>query len=171
MGQLKVDERRKMPGVYIGDPCYILPEDFYNKFWGETHNYEDGAFTTEEGRPVMIVQGTAYGDGCYDGNIHNYAINNHCSHDFPVDAGVLAVVNLEFADPEKIKEVENSGLGVIFRTPCDTIILNENEGEFDFFICANGDYLYNIHIDTCDEYSEEDEEEPWYGEQEEDEEI
>ena len=167
--RLTVNDGKPMPGVYVGDPCYILNDEFYQEFWGNENNFEDGELS-KDGRPVMIVQGTAYGDGCYDGNIHNYAINNHCSHDFPVDAGVLAVVNLEFADPEKIKEVEESGLGVIFRTPCDTIILNENEGEFDFFIRANGDYLYIIHIDTCGEYPEEDEEEPWYDEQEEEEE-
>lgn len=158
-----------MPGVYVGDPCYILNDEFYQGFWGKENDFKDGELS-KDGRPVMIVQGTAYGDGCYDGNINEYSASEHRLHDFPVDAGVLAVVNLEFADPEKIKEVEESDLGVIFRTPCDTIILNEDGGEFDFFVSANDDFLYNIHIDTCGEYPEEEEEESWYDEQEEEEE-
>lgn len=169
--KLTVNDGKPMPGVYVGDPCYILNDEFYQEFWGNENNFEDGELS-KDGRPVMIVQGTAYGDGCYDGNIIDFPTNNHRSHDFPVDAGVLAVVNLEFADPEKLKEIEDSGLGVIFKTPCDTIILNEDEGEFDFFVSANGDFLYNIHIDTIGEYpeEEEEEEEPWYDEQEEEEE-
>lgn len=169
--KLTVNDGKPMPGVYVGDPCYILNDKFYQEFWGDENDFEDGELS-KDGRPVMIVQGTAYGDGCYDGNINDYSASEHRLHDFPVDAGVLAVVNLEFADPEKIKEVEDSGLGVIFRTPCDTIILNEDEGEFDFFISANDDFLYNIHIDTCGEYpeDEEEDEESWYDEEEEEEE-
>lgn len=166
MGQLKVDEHAKMPGVYVGDPCYILPEDFYDKFWGETHNYEDGAFTTEEGRPVMIVAATAYGDGCYPGEILNHATGERTEYNFGVDAGCLSIVNLEFADPKKIEEVrESSSLGIIIDQPCIGMQLNEDEGAFDIDVLipagpGERNSSHYVHIETAG-YDDDEEEDDW----------
>ena len=158
---LKVDSNKPMPGVYVGDPCYILNDEFYQKFWGKENNFEDGAFS-KDGRPVMIVCSTAYGDGCYDGQIHDYENHSNTQHDFPVDAGVLAVVNLEFADPDELERVKERELGIILDKPCTMISLDEYDGEFNFFIGTEEDNFYNVEIDTAGEYEEEEEEEePW----------
>ena len=164
--RLKTNNGKQMPGVYVGDPCYILNEDFYREFWGKENDYEDGALS-KNGRPVMIVHGTAYGDGLYDGNIHDYAKENHFGFRFPVDAGVLAVVNLEFADPEKVKEIREHELGIIFDVPCDTLELSESDGDFNFHVSCNGKPCCNVYIETGS--VEDEEEEDLYNEYEEEE--
>lgn len=156
MGQLKVDEHKKMPGVFIGDPCYILPDDFYSEFWGETHKYEDGAFSTEEGRPVMIVAATAHGDGRYPGEFLNHLTSEGLGCDFIVDSGCLAIVNLEFADPKKIEEVRSfNSLGIIIDQPCTGMRLDESKGSFfiDVLIPAESEEKnasHYVYINTAD---------------------
>lgn len=163
---LKVSDNKPMPGVYVGDPCYILNDELYQKFWGEENNFEDGAFS-KDGRPVMIVCGTAYGDGNYDGQIHDYETGEYGQNIFPVDAGVLAVVNLEFADPNEIESIKKNGLGIILDKPCTMISLDEDEGDFNFFIGTEDENYYNVRIDTVGAYDDdyddgcEDEEDPW----------
>lgn len=170
---LKKDEQ-EMPGVYIGDPCYILPDEFYHEFWGKTHNFDDGAFSTEmptgETRPVMIVAGTAYGDGKYQGEIierisdkHNSYNYKHSFYDFGVDSGCLAVVNLEFADPDKIDKFRQSkSLGIIIERPCAGMRLDEDNGFFNFAVLykENGGEIIegcSVNIETNDFENEYDE--------------
>lgn len=170
---LKKDEQ-EMPGVYIGDPCYILPDEFYHDFWGETHNFDDGAFSTEmptgETRPVMIVAGTAYGDGIYQGEIIERAGDKRNSYnykrslyDFGVDSGTLAVVNLEFADPDKIDKFRQSkSSGVIIEHPCAGMQLDEDDGFFHFTVLykeSGGETVEgcSVNIGTNDFYEDEDE--------------
>lgn len=151
-----VNDGKPMPGVYVGDPCYILNEKFYIKFWGETHNYEDGVFTTEEGRLVMIVAATEYGNGRYPGEILNRATGERTKYNFSVDAGCLSIVNLEFADPKKIEEVrESSSLGIIIDQPCIGMRFDEVEGSFyiDVFIPAGPGERNSsqfVHIETTE---------------------
>lgn len=166
--RLMVDADKLMPGVYVGDPCYILPNDFYKKFWGEEHNWEDGALCTKDGRPVMIVCSTMYGDGCYKGTVRNNETNESNSHEFSVDAGVLAVVNLEFADPKELadmRENPDDALGVIIDAPCSGMCLSTNEdGEFRFNVLKKAEPgeredTHFVYIETGD-YPE-DEEDDW----------
>ena len=169
--RLMVDADKPMPGVYVGDPCYILPNDFYQKFWGEEHNWEDGALCTKDGRPVMIVCGTMYGDGCYQGTVRNNELNESVSHEFPVDAGVLAIVNLEFADPKELadmRENPDDALGVIIDTPCIGICLDSNEnGEFRFNVLKKAEPgeredTHFVYIETGDYPEDEDDyEDDW----------
>lgn len=177
--EIGTNKNKKMPGVFIGDPCYILPNDFYAKFWGEEHNYENGAFS-KEGKPVMIVQGTAYGDGCYDGIVTEYPDDKGSAYSdgrmFAVDSGCLSVVNLEFADSDKIREVkDNQSLGIIIERPCVEMRLEEQGGTFDFNVLTDSDSgerksICRAHIET-DAYEEEEEyEEEDYDDEEYDEE-
>lgn len=78
------------PGLYfIGDPCYALRDDLYDK-WGNDNNYDDGDYG------YFAVGSTAYGDGTYKDNISG--------HEFCVDAGILGVVNMKYANPDANKD-------------------------------------------------------------------
>lgn len=69
---------------FIGDPCYALRDDLYEK-WGEENNYSDGNYG------YFAVGSTMYGDGIY----HDI----YSGKGFGVDAGILGVVNMEYAKP------------------------------------------------------------------------
>lgn len=70
---------------FIGDPCYALRDDLYEK-WGTDNNYDDGDYG------YFAVGSTAYGDGTYDDIYSNKS--------YGVDAGILGVVNMEYANPD-----------------------------------------------------------------------
>lgn len=85
-------------GFYFGDPCYALKEDLYDEWlnWGDEREKKEGRWCNNgkfvhEGKEIMLVDSTAYGDGCYSGIHTNYG----------VDAGCLAVIPLEFCDESK----------------------------------------------------------------------
>lgn len=70
--------------IYIGDICYVMDDEIYDKFWGDEHNYIDGVFTYNGVK--FGVYSTAYGDGCYRGSDNR---------SYGVDAGVIGVVPME----------------------------------------------------------------------------
>ena len=85
----------KKGSFYVGDPCYVLPDEIYHGIWGDKYNFEDGLIETPEGN--WLVHGTAYGDGYYDG--------------YPVDSGTLSVIPAELiaedlASPQLVKYME-----------------------------------------------------------------
>ena len=86
----------KGKGFYVGDPCYVLPDEIYHGIWGDKYNFEDGLIETPEGN--WLVHGTAYGDGCYDG--------------YFVDSGTLSVIPAELIAEDKAKDALR--LGKIF---------------------------------------------------------
>ena len=78
-------------GLFIGDPCYIIPD----KDWDE---YLENYYQAEElgGNKHFIFKGkvvgtanTAYGDGTYMGDDH---------YEYDVDAGMIGVTPLELAN-------------------------------------------------------------------------
>lgn len=125
--------------AYIGDPCYVIPDDLWMdivKAWfapeidGDTIVVEIDGFE-------FVMGGTAYGDGCYDAK----GVVGHC----PVDSGSLSVI--PFALVEKWGKGEDG----------DGIVADIKEGSFaeieDGVLTVGG-----IVIDTNDNYDEEDEE-------------
>lgn len=68
---------------FIGDPCYALRDDLYEK-WGTDNNYDDGDYE------YFAVGSTAYGDGTYE--------DIYSGKGYGVDAGILGVVNMDYAD-------------------------------------------------------------------------
>lgn len=75
---------------YVGDPCYVMPDDLYSKYGcscddlsgnGDT---DGGIGTTPEGEVVSVLHSTDHGDGCYDG--------------YDVDSGQIGVVNGDFCE-------------------------------------------------------------------------
>ena len=94
-------------GFYFGDPCYALKEDLYDKWceWGCERERTEGRYCNDgkfvyEGKEIMLVDSTAYGDGCYPGSSMSYG----------VDAGCLALIPLEFCDEEKLANAEDLGM-------------------------------------------------------------
>lgn len=90
-------------GFYIGDVCYVLADDLYYRFWGDTCNFEDGCITDPDTGFQFAVAGTAYGDGCYADNYGNI---------YGVDAGVIGLVPLEL-----VKDSDTDSDGLVIREP------------------------------------------------------
>ena len=80
---------RSNKGFYVGDICYALSDEIYDKVWGEKYGYRDGEY--EANGYKFAVAGTAYGDG---------AFMDQCYRVYGVDAGVIGVVPLELVRAE-----------------------------------------------------------------------
>lgn len=76
-------------GFYVGDICYVLDDEIYDKVWG-AHNYADGVYDTKYGQ--FAVASTAYGDGSYNDDLGN---------EYGVDAGVIGIVPWEILETQK----------------------------------------------------------------------
>ena len=83
-------------GFYIGDPCYVLPDEIYYGVWDEQYNFEDGKIIVKDGL-AFLVHGTAYGDGEYFDDIGT---------SYGVDSGTLAVVPFELIKKPEIMPSE-----------------------------------------------------------------
>lgn len=156
--------RKKMvsPILFVGDICYALNDDIYDKIWGG-HNYKDGEYV-EHG---FIVGSTAFGDGCYE---------DENGHEFGVDAGVIGVT--DYANHGNGASMEDSehryglhALGVIVEVPSGIadVYFKDANGIFDIEITDSdsGAILYSGTIDTLGEEPDEDEYDEEYDEEEE----
>lgn len=138
------------PKIYVGDICYALDKDIYDKDWGG-NSYEDGEIK-HDGKTVALVVGTAYGDGCY---------HAHNGHEFDVDAGVIGIVPAQYwkkdfddKDPEGYDIVDVTGYDQV------TCRLTYDNGEIGVFIKdKENKMIYNNSIYTAD--FEDEEEEEW----------
>ena len=131
-------------GFYLGDVCYVLGEDAYDQVWGKENNYEDGIIEVDGTGFRFAVSGTAFGDGTYyDGEGHEYG----------VDAGVIGLVPLELVEKEDGLE-----LGRVFEEH-GTAEFEADDGKF-FITLPSGRIVI---IDTGDK---EDDEKPWWEEDE-----
>ena len=83
----------KGKGFYVGDPCYVLPDEIYYGIWEDKYNFEDGLIETPEGN--WLVHGTLYGDGYYDG--------------YSVDSGTLSVIPAHLIAEDKAKDALRFG--------------------------------------------------------------
>lgn len=155
---LKVD----LPGVYIGDPCYILPDEIYYGIWEKKYDFEDGAVYTDDHRLVMIVASTFYGDGVYQAYGHVYGadrVGNHESFDVPVDAGVIAIVNLEFAKKDwKDDSICNGedGDGYVSEKPVSQVMFSaDRDGHYEIEVRNTDGSKFDFEIHTEPEYDDE----------------
>ncbi len=124
------------PGTYfIGDPCYALRKDLYDK-WGTDNDYTDGDYG------YFAVGSTAYGDGTF--------FDSYSGSEFGVDAGILGVVNLDYSAPNcDISRLNNLGK-VITVEKCLTF---EYDSEACIFYYKYDDNQ-SIEINTAEEYEE-----------------
>lgn len=123
---------------FIGDPCYVLPDEIYHKIWGDKHGFEDGRIETEEG--TFLVHGTAYGDG-------EYFDEDPTHNSYSVDAGVIAVIPIELIDPEKESDMK---LGNVFNGKNATLKYNNGK-----FIISIDNQIITIDTTLEDEDNEE----------------
>lgn len=72
---------------YIGDLCYALPRDVYDKVFGDLGGYQSGYYF--KGADFFMMAGTAYGDGEYRGSDGNR---------FCVDAGIIGIAPISICD-------------------------------------------------------------------------
>lgn len=151
-------------GFYVGDICYVLDDDFYDKEWG-SHDYADGEYETEFGK--FAVGSTAYGDGEYadiDG------------HEYSVDAGVIGIVPWEILEKQSkwktyykgLSEMEQlnklgrffEGKEAEFWATCRGEDGHE-DGRFDIWIDGDGGTEIYTGCDDEEEEYEEDEYDPY----------
>ena len=145
-------------GVYIGDPCYILPDTVYYGVWEDQYEFEEGVIRTKGGKFVMFVSGTSFGDGVYEGKAEIQKGSereiNKC--DLPVDAGVIAIVNMEFAKSDWKSDSLFDDNCLIVEEPVSGVECETDEdGSFEFrFNTKNAKY----RVDTyTGEYYEDEE--------------
>lgn len=138
-------------GFYFGDPCYALREDLYQEWinWGderekkEGHWCNDGKFV-HDGKEIMLVDSTAYGDGCYGGNHASYG----------VDAGCLAVIPLEFCDESKNFRDD---MGWVCEEPHEVKLVTDDTGTFRVYVDDDNIMVGEEIVETGDEGEEEEE--------------
>lgn len=124
---------------WIGDLCYVLHSE-WSEFCDITitdNDCLDGEFSLKDGRKFASYR-TAYGDGCYTGNVGKY----------PVDAGLIGCVKLEDIDLTNPDNDIKLGHVVEFSAPFETF-------------SKNGVLWFgHVRIDTGDDEEIEDEYEP-----------
>lgn len=124
-------------GIYfIGDPCYALKEELYEK-WGTENNYDDGDYG------YFAVGSTKYGDGTYYDNFYRA---------YGVDAGILGVVNMEYSEPDKYDVDLLNELGRLVRVK-DKLIFEYNHETCTFIYSYDGTNL-DILTDEIEEDGE-----------------
>lgn len=150
-------------GIYIGDPCYILPDEIYHGVWEKLYDFKDGKICTKDGKFVMVVGGTCSGDGCYEGHLRIKDAKGDIDSvyfDIPVDAGVIAIVNMEFAKPDWKQDTfllgnENC---YIFKKPVEAISFSDSGGVYDVKF-KSGETIFMFDCNTVEDEDEDDYEE------------
>lgn len=138
-------------GFYFGDPCYALKGDLYQEWinWGDERQKNTGRWCNDgkfifEGKEIMVVDSTAYGDGCYPGTSMNYG----------VDAGCLAVIPLEFCDMTKNMD------GLVVKDYDGLVTLATDNACGQFMLTWNGQ-VEVVETGDTDEEEEEEDDIPW----------
>jgi len=138
-------------GFYFGDPCYALDEKLYNEWlaWGDEREKKEGRWCNDgkfvhDGMDIMVVDSTAYGDGCYGGIHTNYG----------VDAGCLAVIPLEFCDESKNFR---DGMGWVCGESGTVTVKTDDTGRFRVYV--KGKLIEDVETGDIEEEEEEYDEE------------
>ena len=147
-----IDETINCPeGFYFGDPCYALNDALYQLWldWGKENERKTGRYDNDgkfvnNGTDIIVVDSTAYGDGCYSGRQMSYG----------VDAGCLAVIPLQFCDEQK----DFRELGwVVNGSHKIRMITDGDDGSFSIYV----DDIKQEYVETGDSTEEEEEESLW----------
>lgn len=135
---------KNIEGLYIGDICYALEDDVYDGVWGK-NDYEPGRYETEDGLQ-FAVDNTYCGDGLYES----------CDGEFyPVDAGVIGVVDLRLATKSSLDELRRLGKVI---PEADMVEFFAEDGMFDITVYKDNEEIYTTEINTRDYDEDEDEE-------------
>lgn len=157
-------------GAYVGDICYVLDDDVYDKVWGEQNNYDDGEIFFKEGGSFAVFT-TGIGDGVYNDTCYRYS--------FPVDAGVIGMITgemlLKYGKKELILEdgtldvAQMRSFGAFFEVDKEVRVYFEAE----YIDNGWGSTHYTVEIGTKDKfeiYTDESEDPDYEEDEEEDEE-
>ena len=165
--RIKVRINEEFPkGVFVGDCCYILKGEIYDGIWGQKYEFADGIIRDDKGRLVMVVGNTFMGDGCYPGYAsyeRNGAYPGQAPErkdvDFAVDAGNIAIVNMEFAkDGWKDDSIVTEDCFVYEKPVHNFKYTAEIEGSFEIEINSDsGTCECYVWVDTAPEIEDEDE--------------
>lgn len=138
--------------VFVGDICYALDDDLYQRVWGDKLGFKDGEIGN-----YAVVASTEYGDGCYEGDETSYG----------VDAGVIGVTDIEHY-MDSGHSVENlPRLGAVVEIPsgqCEVCFDADTDGTFYITIndIETGDTVFKDVIctgdDDDDDWDDEDDE-------------
>lgn len=132
-------------GFYFGDPCYVMSREDYLKLLEQMSGDDRMGKFTVNGHE-MIVDNTAYGDGCYGGWNESYG----------VDAGMLGVIPLELVKQDP------TNMGWVCKETGDVNMSTRKDGSFSVFV--NDKQVEGVETgdgdeDENDDWSDEDEDE------------
>jgi hypothetical protein len=117
---------------YIGDLCYALGDDVYDKVFGDVGGYDGGLYTYKPTGDFFLVAGTAYGDGLYRGSDYK---------EFAVDAGIIGIAPMSLA-----KKGTEGGHVYTFKEP---VKCRFGDGLFRF-TSGTTRLVINTENDDCD---------------------
>lgn len=104
---------------YLGDICYVMKDEIYDKVWGKEYGYDDGSYNIE--KTQFVVSSTAYGDGYYiDTKGRGYG----------VDAGVIGIVPKALWKCTE-KEIKEGKLGSILKIKNKLVFKVDKCGVFE----------------------------------------
>ena len=116
--------KTKTGKIYVGDICYALDDEIYDKFWGDEHGYAQGVFDYNNSK--FAVGYTAYGDGEWDGSD---------GHTYFADAANIGIVPGELIGDNK--DGLNDGCRLI---EASEATFKSQNGEF--WITINNETIY-----------------------------
>lgn len=121
-----------LKGIFIGDPCYVLPDELYQQL---IKDYHDGEHRSEAGKLIAVTTSEFGGDGVYPVKIRH---KGYCFYDkIMVDSGLISIVNLEFA------RIGILNKGLFFFDPVSDLEFQREKGDFKISFSN-----YNITILT-----------------------
>lgn len=115
---------------YIGDLCYALPRDVYEKVFGGVGGYQSGFYF--KGADFFMMAGTSYGDGEYKGSDGN---------SFCVDAGIIGIAPVRICDMKGQNHIPGGHIYTFSRP----VNCRFGGGVFDFY----EDGYRTLRIDTA----------------------
>lgn len=137
---------------YIGDPCYVLPDEIYYDIWGDKHNFNPGEIKIPNQNTSFSVVPTMVGDGSFVGN---HFVNRYLDSAkvFGVDSGTIAIIPIELC-----KEDIDLDTGMVVDHAGKVSIELDEDNETIFVNWGDSNELLIALTDD----DEEDEDEEWY---------
>ena len=155
---------------WVGDPCYVVPEEYWDSLCNNWSAYDKKHQNDEDYKPHYVAEvqdeqvgqcfhlwSTAYGDGTYP-----LFVNDNKVADLGVDAGTLSVIPMSL-----IEHWNKQGLIGDYQDMGHVVEAEHLRGEL---ICEGGDFTWGAlglptgHMEDEDDEEQDDE---WYGEQDE----
>jgi hypothetical protein len=119
-----------LKGIFIGDPCYVLPDELYQQL---IKDYHDGEHRSEAGKLIAVTTSEFGGDGVYPVKIWH---KGYCFYDkIMVDSGLISIVNIEFSRSGILNK------GLFFCDPVRDFDFQRENGDFKI---SFSDYIITI---------------------------